>query len=245
MWYVGGLDWKKLLQRLVVGAFASVPATVWAPNDLAKNDILEVVLEYRILKEDGSARSQLSGQRFLSSGQAESVTQFLNAQFHDRGLRFVPAYVESIAKDARLGGVHSKGELLKSLERYSQPGRITVVVPAEAKFSTTYLAQPLSSGPFAVFNGEGGQLEIARQVGQILGFTKVCDQASNIMFQHCPSHTAPSSLASLELTYFTKDGTAQSFPQQLHLWKWEATSYLMERREQNLAERMIETKSTL
>lgn len=214
--------WLRSLQKIMVAGIASVPVTVWAPNDIVRSDILEVVIEYRILPTGGSV---------VSEAQAQTVTNFLNQRFLDRGIRFIPAYVDSSETAlAKLPESAGRSQVLAAAEKFRQPGRITVLISQQAPTSAAYLGQPLAEGPIVVYNGGSGTMGLAREVGHVFGFTKVCDVANNIMFAFCAGHSGKRKLVSFDWSYFTADPVSQTFTQQLHIWKWEASNYVLSKR---------------
>ena len=217
-----------LLQRLAIATLAAIPVTVWAPNDLVKSDILEVTIEFRVIS--GAAGS---GKTFLSESQSRHVTDFLNRQLGDRGIRFNSLYLETTDNaTADLSTAKSKAQALQRVEKFARPGMITVIIPAKVKASAAYLGQALESGPIGIYGGTGGTLGIAQVVGTVFGFSKICGVANNIMYGQCASHPK-AEVKSLSWSYFTDDQVSQTFSQSLDLWKWEAQSFLVSRARKN------------
>lgn len=214
----------RFAQKAIIAALVSVPVTVWAPNELVKSDILEIRIHYQVLSNQRG-----TGADYLSASQAKEVTDFLNRQFENRGIRFFHSYDNAIDEaNADFAKLRTKREALAAAEKFSKSGEITIVVPMRANFSAAYLGQSLESGPIALYDGKSGKVGIAHEIGHIFGFTDICEAGSNIMYRDCPASRG-ADVKTVDWAYFTADDESQYFQQALDLWKWDAQNFLVTR----------------
>lgn len=228
--------WHVSRNRITVWAFFvfALPGASWAPDSSIDVGNTEITLNFQVLyfaEEHENAAIKFGGLESFSEKHAAELVRGLNRKFAGHNVKFRHQVNEVLDPNVyKIGKDSSRKTTLKRVARFSAPGVVTVVVPYQVPTPATYSGQYLAEGPVLVLPKEATSAMFEEQMGYLIGFTKNCQNASNVMYSDCGQVASQNSSSAEEgeiatREFFTADKTARGYDIVLTDWTRAARMY--------------------